>query len=239
MAFGGFFLRPESPGASSDKISPLRPLQRGERLLTATFGFISPTRPPFGRGESVAIAPARLRSLAGLTPKQNSSGGKAKLGAITKQGNPYIRRLLVVGSTSVLRHAGKRKGTSPSGSPLYGPESRSASSPWRSPTGENLLGDHDRRRMLPSQGLRQGIASPSEASFFPGVRQAQQDVMIDTVGTEAEDTPPRAASLHELAEMIRTEAVGPHQGQRRKRRAKRPDIGQNVFRRAKFGLTHF
>jgi transposase len=46
----------------------------------------------------------------GLTPKQNSSGGKAKLGAITKQGNPYIRRLLVVGSTSVLRHAGKRKG---------------------------------------------------------------------------------------------------------------------------------
>jgi transposase len=47
----------------------------------------------------------------GLTPKQNSSGGKEKLGAITKKGNAYIRRLLVLGSTSLLRVAGKRKGT--------------------------------------------------------------------------------------------------------------------------------
>ena len=46
----------------------------------------------------------------GLTPKQNSSGGKAKLGAITKQGNRYIRKMLVVGCTSTLRVAGKRKG---------------------------------------------------------------------------------------------------------------------------------
>ena len=46
----------------------------------------------------------------GLTPRQNSSGGKAKLGAITKQGNRYIRKLLVVGSTAVLRFAGKRSG---------------------------------------------------------------------------------------------------------------------------------
>ena len=46
----------------------------------------------------------------GLTPRQNSSGGKEKLGAITKQGNRYIRKILVTGSTSVLRVAGKRKG---------------------------------------------------------------------------------------------------------------------------------
>ena len=46
----------------------------------------------------------------GLTPRQNSSGGKAKLGAITKQGNRYIRKMLVVGSRSALRVAGKRKG---------------------------------------------------------------------------------------------------------------------------------
>lgn len=47
----------------------------------------------------------------GLTPRQNSSGGKAKLGAVTKQGNRYIRKLLVVGATSVIRHApGKRVG---------------------------------------------------------------------------------------------------------------------------------
>ena len=46
----------------------------------------------------------------GLTPRQNSSGGKEKLGAITKQGNRAIRRLLVLGAISVLRAAAKRKG---------------------------------------------------------------------------------------------------------------------------------
>jgi len=46
----------------------------------------------------------------GLTPRQNSSGGKEKLGSITKQGNRYIRKMLVVGATSVMRVAGKRKG---------------------------------------------------------------------------------------------------------------------------------
>ena len=46
----------------------------------------------------------------GLTPRQNSTGGKEKLGAITKQGNRYIRKMLVVGCTSALRVAGKRNG---------------------------------------------------------------------------------------------------------------------------------
>jgi transposase len=40
----------------------------------------------------------------GLVPKQNSSGGKERLGRISRQGNRYLRRLLVVGATSVLRH---------------------------------------------------------------------------------------------------------------------------------------
>ena len=46
----------------------------------------------------------------GLTPRQNSSGGKQTLGTITKQGNRYIRRLLVLGATSLLRVVSKRKG---------------------------------------------------------------------------------------------------------------------------------
>jgi len=41
----------------------------------------------------------------GLVPRQNSSAGKERLGRISKQGNRYIRRLLVIGATSVLRHA--------------------------------------------------------------------------------------------------------------------------------------
>ena len=46
----------------------------------------------------------------GLTPRQNSSGGKPTLGAITKQGNRYLRKLLVLAATSLLRAVGKRKG---------------------------------------------------------------------------------------------------------------------------------
>ena len=41
----------------------------------------------------------------GLVPRQNSTGGKDRLGRISKQGNPYIRRLLVIGATSMLRYA--------------------------------------------------------------------------------------------------------------------------------------
>ena len=40
----------------------------------------------------------------GLTPQPRSSGGKERLGRISRQGNPYIRRLLVTGMTAVLRH---------------------------------------------------------------------------------------------------------------------------------------
>ncbi len=41
----------------------------------------------------------------GLVPRQNSSGGKDRLGRISKMGDGYLRRLLVVGATSVVRRA--------------------------------------------------------------------------------------------------------------------------------------
>ena len=40
----------------------------------------------------------------GLTPKPRSSGGKERLGRISREGNGYIRRLLVIGMTAVLRY---------------------------------------------------------------------------------------------------------------------------------------
>jgi len=39
----------------------------------------------------------------GLVPRQDSTGGKQKLGPISKQGDRYLRRILVVGAHSVLR----------------------------------------------------------------------------------------------------------------------------------------
>lgn len=41
----------------------------------------------------------------GLTPRPHSSGGKERLGGISKQGDGYIRRLLVTGATAVIRLA--------------------------------------------------------------------------------------------------------------------------------------
>lgn len=46
----------------------------------------------------------------GLVPKQNSSGGKEKLGSISKAGNRYLRQMLVVGAMAVIRYA-ERNGT--------------------------------------------------------------------------------------------------------------------------------
>jgi transposase len=46
----------------------------------------------------------------GLVPKQHSSGGKERLGAISKMGDRYLRHLLVVGATAVLRYT-RRQGT--------------------------------------------------------------------------------------------------------------------------------
>ncbi len=48
----------------------------------------------------------------GLAPRQNSSGGKVSLGRITKMGDRYLRKLLVVGMTAVIRSA-RRATTTP------------------------------------------------------------------------------------------------------------------------------
>jgi len=41
----------------------------------------------------------------GLTPQQHSTGGRERLGHISKQGDRYLRRLLVVGATAIMRHS--------------------------------------------------------------------------------------------------------------------------------------
>jgi transposase len=46
----------------------------------------------------------------GLVPRQNSTGGKERMGRISKQGDQYPRWLLVAGAMTVIRHA-KRRGT--------------------------------------------------------------------------------------------------------------------------------
>jgi transposase len=51
-----------------------------------------------------------LSAWIGLVPKQNSSGGKERLGGVTKQGNRYLRSMLTIGALAVIRYA-QRHGT--------------------------------------------------------------------------------------------------------------------------------
>lgn len=52
----------------------------------------------FAKGRHFAVS-------LGLTPKQHSSGGKERLLGISKRGDPYVRKLLVHGARSVIRHS--------------------------------------------------------------------------------------------------------------------------------------
>jgi transposase len=56
-------------------------------------------------GEVSNFASARhFAAWIGLVPKQNSTGGKPRQGGISKAGDRYLRRLLVLGASTVVRH---------------------------------------------------------------------------------------------------------------------------------------
>jgi len=71
----------------------------GVGLISATAFAASVTDP--GRFRSGRQFAASL----GLTPLQNSSGGKERMGRISRMGDQYLRRLLVIGMTSLVRRA--------------------------------------------------------------------------------------------------------------------------------------
>jgi len=72
-------------------------------LLASAFVAAIPDPTMFKSGRNLA-------AWIGLVPRQNSSGGKERLGGITKQGDRYLRQLLVVGAMAVIRYA-ERNGT--------------------------------------------------------------------------------------------------------------------------------
>ncbi|MBW9052431.1 transposase [Rhizobium mesosinicum] len=59
---------------------------------------LAPSAETFSKGRDFA-------AWIGLTPKQNSSGGKDRLGTVSKMGERDLRRLLVLGTTAVVRWA--------------------------------------------------------------------------------------------------------------------------------------
>jgi transposase len=68
----------------------------------------------------------QLAAWLGLVPGQYSSGGKARLGHITKAGDPYLRSLFVMGARAVL-NAAKSTESSPESSAQSGAQSSAGS----------------------------------------------------------------------------------------------------------------
>jgi transposase len=60
-----------------------------------------------GRGQEFKCG-RQLSAWLGLVPGQYSSGGKQRLGRITKAGDPYLRMLLILGARSVLQSASNK-----------------------------------------------------------------------------------------------------------------------------------
>lgn len=74
-------------------------------------GFITATALVATVGDARAFRSGRqFAAWLGLVPKQHSSGGKERMGGISKMGDRYLRHLLVVGATAVVRYT-KRKET--------------------------------------------------------------------------------------------------------------------------------
>ena len=73
----------------------------GEVTALAVHAF-APSMASFARGRDFA-------AWIGLTPREISTGGRQRLGRITKMGQRDLRQLLVLGATAVIRHARRRK----------------------------------------------------------------------------------------------------------------------------------
>src|SRR5471032_3007017 len=82
------------------------------RAHLAEFGIVAPVgRKGVTELLRVVADPSTFRSARnfsawiGLVPKQHSSGGKERLGSISKQGDRYLRSLFVAGALAVIRYA--------------------------------------------------------------------------------------------------------------------------------------
>jgi transposase len=94
--------------AIDDKlIETVKADEKARRLMTIPgVGPVIATAVVATVGEVASFASGReFAAFLGLTPRQRSSGGKERLGRITKMGDRYLRKLLVVGATTVLHYA--------------------------------------------------------------------------------------------------------------------------------------
>ncbi len=90
----------ESTAATNDVCRRLMTIP-GIGEITASALYAAAVHMKFKNGRQFA-------AFLGLVPRQSSTGGKEKLGKITKHGDKYVRKLLVHGARSVLQQAHRR-----------------------------------------------------------------------------------------------------------------------------------
>jgi transposase len=101
-------LRSGAPAQTETGSHPFDSAIPGIGPITATaLAALAPPAETFRKGRNFA-------AWVGLTPLQRSTGGKQKLGAISRMGERTLRRLLIVGANAVVRHASRRE--APAGS---------------------------------------------------------------------------------------------------------------------------
>src|SRR6516164_6751799 len=88
--------------AREDEVSRRLMTVPGIGPISATaIAALAPPAESFAKGRDFA-------TWLGLTPLQRSTGGKQKLGATSKMGERTLRRLLIIGSSAVVKQASKR-----------------------------------------------------------------------------------------------------------------------------------
>jgi transposase len=70
-------------------------------IAATAIAALAPAMETFQRGRDFA-------AWLGLTPRQHSTGGKTKLGRISRMGDRTLRRLLIIGASAVVQHASRR-----------------------------------------------------------------------------------------------------------------------------------
>lgn len=72
------------------------------------FDFISAHQRPLAPDPATFTKGRDFAAWVGLTPLQKSTGGKQKLGATSKMGERTLRRLLIIGASTVVMHAARK-----------------------------------------------------------------------------------------------------------------------------------
>jgi transposase len=152
----------------------------------------------------------------GLTPKEHSTGGKPRLGKISKAGNDRLRTLLVVGAMAVIRHARPgRKGASAWLLQLLGRKPRKLAAVALA----NKMARIAWAMMVRGEAYRRTRRSPPEPrAGAAGVRAAGDEIRSNRQAGHAVNTcdPVRSRGCLALA-------CGSHLGQRSCGRVSRPD----------------